>query len=159
MNFFKRLFSRKAEPAAAPPEFSREDAPDWLIELKGESLPNGNTAEVRLSLFEAGHNGSAQIIIRSGGELKQSDQLDLTRQEFDRLKVILGFSFPDDIADASVGSSGQVMTISIHRRDPYALAAGKCDLTGWLDSKKTCPPIIEIGKLLTGLQRQITLVS
>ncbi|MDB6124078.1 MAG: hypothetical protein JWQ71_3071 [Pedosphaera sp.] len=159
MNFLKRLFSKKAQLPEQPAEFTQEDAPDWLIELKGESLPDGNTSDVRLSLFDSNQTGSAQIIIRSGGELKQSNQVDLAKLEFDRLKVILGFFFPDDIADASVGASNQLVTISIYRREPYAVAVGKCDLTDWLNSKKSGPPIIEIGKLLIGVQRRAVPIS
>ena len=44
MNLFKKLFSRgKEETPDLPPEFLQETPPDWLIDAKGQRLPNGNT--------------------------------------------------------------------------------------------------------------------
>jgi hypothetical protein len=44
--------------------------------------------------------------------------------------------------------------ITVHRREPYRLAMARCNLTGWLDSKKSGPPAIELGRILIEAQRR-----
>jgi hypothetical protein len=152
MNFLKKFFS-KPEAPEQPPEFLREEAPEWFIRFK-EDHADGTSSEVRLSLHEAAHEGLAQVISRAGEEMKQSVTVELTRQEFDRLKVILGFSFPDDITNAPAGTEEESATISVFKREPFMVRSGICNLAGWLDSKKSGPPVIEIGKILVEAKRR-----
>ena len=152
MNFLKKFFS-KPEPPEQPPEFSREEAPEWFIRFK-QDLGDGTASEIRLSLHDATNEGLAQVITRAGGEMKRSVTVELTRQEFDRLKVILGFSFPDDIADAPAGTEEESATISVYKREPFMTRSGICNLAGWLDSKKSGPPVVEIGKILIEAKRR-----
>jgi hypothetical protein len=153
MSFLKKLFSKKAELPEQPSEFLREEAPDWLVGLT-EELDDGTSTEVRLSLFESTRSGSAQVITRAGGELKQSVQVDATRQEFDRLMVILGFSFPSEVNSVPAGTEESFVTIYVHKREPYFKRGGKCNLSGWVNTKKSGPPLIEIGKIVTDIKRR-----
>ncbi|EEF59391.1 hypothetical protein [Pedosphaera parvula] len=153
MSFLKRLFSKPTEQPEQPSEFFREDAPEWLITLT-EDLADGSSIEVRLSLFASTRSGSAQVITRSGGELKQSVQVDATRQEFDRLMVILGFSFPNEVNPVPAGTDEAFVTITVCKREPFFRRGGKCNLNGWLDSRKPGPPLIEIGMIVTGIKRR-----
>jgi hypothetical protein len=74
--------------------------------------------------------------------------------------VILGFSFPGDIADVQAQViDGIPVNISIHRHEPYAVSAGECNLAGWMDSRKQGPPVIEIGKILLEAQQRILPMS
>src|SRR4051812_42692832 len=116
MGFLKRLFSKPAELPEQPAEFLRDEAPEWLITLN-EDLEGGSATELRLGLFESTRSGSAQVISRIGVELKQSTQVDLTRQEFDRLMVILGFSFPNDISAVPAGTEESFVTIIVCKRE------------------------------------------
>src|SRR4051812_21746858 len=131
MNFLKRLFSKRAEPAELPPEFLEQNPPDWLIELSGQGLPHGNAFQIRVSLFEANRSGSAHIFVvpRTAEEKEQSAQIELSRPEFDRLKIILGFSFPDDITNVpSEYADGLPFNLVIHRREPHSTRAAQSNL-------------------------------
>ena len=158
MNFLKRLFGRKETPPELPPEFLQENSPDWLIDLKGAALPHGNRFSIRVQLSHAARAGTVEIVMlpRKEGEEPKSASGALARLEIDRLFVILGFSFPGDIADAPAQViDGMPVTISIHRHEPYSVAAGECNLAEWMDSKKSGPPVIEIGKILLEAQMRI----
>jgi hypothetical protein len=163
MNFLKRLFGRhKSEPQELPPEFLQENPPDWLIDFKGQSSPEGRRFSVRVQLSETSRVGVAEILILprdDNGEPKSATG-ELNRVELDRLLVILGFSFPNDIADVGADlSEGLGANITVHRREPYTLVAARCNLAGWLDSKKSGPPAIELGRILMEAQRRILPVS
>src|SRR5271154_6596187 len=106
MNFLKKLFGKKPEePAEVPPEFLQENAPDWLINLNGRELPDGNPFSIRVQLYQSLRAGSAEILVfptnRPGPP--KTATIDLSRPEIDKLFVILGFSFPDEIASVSAG--------------------------------------------------------
>jgi hypothetical protein len=158
MNFLKRLFGkRKSEPQELPPEFLQENPPDWLIDLKGQLLPDGRRFSVRVQLSETSRAGTAEIFVlpRNDTEQPKGASGELNRIEIDRLLVILGFSFPDDIADVAVElTEGLRANITVHRRGPYAQAVARCNLTGWLDSKKSGPPAIELGRILVEAHRR-----
>ena len=96
------------------------------------------------------------MLPRKEGEEPKSASGALARLEIDRLFVILGFSFPGDIADVPAQViDGMPVTISIHRHEPYSVAAGECNLAEWIDSKKSGPPVIEIAKILIEAQMRI----
>ena len=158
MNFLKRLFGRrKAEPQELPPEFLQENPPDWLIDLKGQMHPDGRRFSVRVQLSKTSRAGTAEILALPGIDAGQPKSVtaDLNRVEIDRLLVILGFSFPDDISDVAAElTEGLRVDIAVHRREPYLLAVARCNLTGWLDSKKSGPPAIELGRILVEAQRR-----
>src|ERR1700722_7874567 len=104
MSFLKKLFAKKtAEPADVPPEFLQTDAPDWLIDLKGKPSPEGNAFSIRVQLFQSLRTGVAEILVLPRNEAGQPvpAATDLVRTEIDKLFVILGFSFPDDIASVA----------------------------------------------------------
>jgi hypothetical protein len=158
MNFLKRLFGHKESPPELPPEFMQENPPDWLIDLKGAGLPHGNRFSIRVQLSDKARTGTAEILIlpRKDGEEPKSANGALARSEVDRLFVILGFSFPGDIANVPAQVvDGMPLNISIHRHEPYAVAAGNCNLAGWMESRKPGPPVIEIGKILLEAQIRI----
>ena len=158
MNFLKRLFGRKEEPAELPPEFLQEDSPDWLIDMKGAALPHGSRFSIRVQILDATRAGTVEIIVlpRKEGEEPRSASGALAQTEIDRLFVILGFSFPGDIANVpALVIDGMPVSISIHRHEPYAMAAGECNLAGWTDSRKPGPPVIEIGKILLEARNRI----
>ena len=158
MNFLKRLFGKhKAEPQELPPEFLQENPPDWLIDLKGQMPPEGRRFSVRVQLSETSRTGTAEILVlpRNDAEQPKSATAELNRVEIDRLLVILGFSFPEDITDVGAElTEGLRVDIAVHRREPYLLAVARCNLTGWLDSKKSGPPTIELGRILIEAQRR-----
>jgi hypothetical protein len=162
MNFLKRLSGHKESPPELPPEFLQENPPDWLIDLKGAGLPHGNRFSIRVQLSNAARGGTAEILVlpRKGGDEPKSASGALARSEIDRLFVILGFSFPGDIADVPAQViDGMPVNISVHRHEPYCLAAGECNLAGWTDSRKPGPPVIEIGKILLEAQGRILPMS
>src|SRR5579872_5614866 len=108
MNFFKRLFSRRQKkPLEIPLEFLQEAPSDWILQLNGRLSPEGNPVEIRVSLSEAGRTGTAQItsLPREEGQARKSARTELARPEIDRLLVILGFSFPEDITDVAAGGA------------------------------------------------------
>jgi hypothetical protein len=158
MSFFKRLFGRrKPEPQELPPEFLQGNPPDWLIDLKGQLPPDGRRFSILVQLSETARTGTVEILIlpRNDADQPKSATVELNRLEIDRLLVILGFSFPADITDVGADpSEGFCADIAVHRREPYMLAAARCNLTGWLDSKKSGPPAIEIGRILVEAQRR-----
>lgn len=152
MNLLKKLFSKRTEePADVPPEFLQQEPPDWLIDLKGQELPDGNTFSIRVQLFQSARTGTAEIVVLphdQSGEPK-SAAADLTRIEIDRLFVILGFAFPDEIATVPAADpDGLPVTISIYRQSPFTLRSAACNLAGWLDSRKSAPTAVEIGRIL-----------
>lgn len=156
MNFLKRLFSKKSEAVEQPLEFLEEIPPDWLITLSGQVLPHGNAFQIRASLFEANREGTARIFVvpRSPEEKERCADVAISSSEFNRLKVTLGFSFPDDIASvASEYADGLPFRLAIHRREPYSIREGESNLAGWLESKASQPPLIEIAKLLIEIKR------
>jgi hypothetical protein len=158
MNFLKRLFSgKKNEVQEMPPEFAQSEPPDWLLDLKGQGLPHGNRFSIRVQLSTATRTGSVDVLIlplEEGGQ-PLSATAELIQTEFDRLLVILGFSFPDDFEDVTPGvKDGCPVTLSIHRREPYALKSASCNLAGWTDSKKSRPPLVEIGSILLEMQKR-----
>lgn len=162
MNFLKRLFGRREQPPELPPEFLQENPPDWLIDLKGVGLPHGNRFSIRVQLSDRARAGTAEILIlpRKEGEEPKSADGALTRLEVDRLFVILGFSFPVDIADVpGQVVDGMPVNVSIHRHEPYSMAAGECNLAGWMESRKPGPPVIEIGKILLEAQGRMLPMS
>ena len=156
MNFLKRLFGRQEAPVELPPEFLQDIAPDWLIDLKGQG-PQGAPFSIRAQIVSAARTGTADITLlpgAQGGEAK-SATVALEKTELDRLFVILGFSFPADIQDAPGGTeAGMPATVAIHRREPYTLATGQCQLAEWIDSRKPGPPLVEIARVLMEVQRR-----
>ncbi len=152
MNLFKKLFSRrKEEMPDLPPEFLQETPPDWLIDAKGQRLPIGNRFSIRVQLTDVSRVGIAEILILPANENEQpqSAVTELLKPEIDRLFVILGFSYPEDIADVAPGEeTGTPASISIHHREPYSFKLAECDLAAWLDTKKSGPPVVEIGRVL-----------
>jgi hypothetical protein len=152
MNFLKRLFSKPArEPADVPPEFLQETPPDWLLDLKGKESPEGSNFSIRVQLFTAQRTGTAEILIlpRDESEQPKTATTELARPELDKLFVILGFSFPDEMESVPVDDSeGPSVTLSVHRREPLQMRSADCNLAGWLDSKKTGAPVIEISRIL-----------
>jgi hypothetical protein len=162
MNFLKRLFGRKETPVELPPEFLQEEPPDWLIDLKGAALPHGNRFSIRVQILHATRAGTVEIVMlpRNDGEEPKSTNGALAQTELDRLLVILGFSFPGDIIDVPAQViDGMPVNISIHRHEPYSMAAGECNLAGWMDARKPGPPVIEIGKILLEAQQRILPMS
>ncbi|MDB6021261.1 MAG: hypothetical protein JWQ04_1118 [Pedosphaera sp.] len=159
MNFLNRLFSkRKDEVHEPPPEFLQSEPPDWLLDLKGQGLSQGNAFSIRVQLFEASRTGSVDVLVLPGqeGGQPQSGTAELIRTEFDRLMVILGFSFPDDIEDVPPGmKDGLPVTLSIHRREPHAFKSAGCNLAGWDETRKSRPPLVEIGSILLEMQKRI----
>jgi hypothetical protein len=159
MNFFKRLFGKKEKVALELPlEFLQADPPDWLLELKVTFLPRGGAFTVRTALQAEAKAGNAAFEIEppAGKGAAQTASMDLTQIEAGRLLVLLGFSFPDDITD--VGSpviDGVPAKLSVHRREPYHLQEGNCNLMNWLDSKKSQPPTVEIAMLLLDVKNRV----
>jgi len=152
MNLFKKIFSRRKEEAPdLPPEFLQEAPPDWLIDAKGQELPHGNRFSIRVQLTNASRVGTVEIVILPLKENEQpkSAQTELRRQELDRLFVILGFSFPEEIGNVAPGEEvGIPVCISIHRREPYSTINAECDLASWLGTRNPGPPVVEIGRVL-----------
>ena len=157
MNFLKRLFGRKEEPVELPPEFLQSAPPDWLIELKGQLAPSGGRFSIRAQLSEASRTGLADVLVLPAepGAEPRTAAVELERLEFDRLLVVLGFSFPGDIAEVAAGTESEpAASLAIHRREPYETASAECCLAGRLDSRKSEPPVVEIGRILIGAMRR-----
>ena len=157
MNLLNWLFKRKAEPPETPPEFLQDAPPDWLIDLKGQEFPGGNRFSIRAQLNEAARNASADIVVLPVNEFANpmTATAPLDRAELDRLLVILGFSFPQDIGEvAGPSDEGLPVTITIFHREPLAAQSATCNLAGWLDSRKSAPPVVDIGKILIEVKRR-----
>ena len=158
MSFLTRLFSKRKEKLDdLPPEFLQETPPDWFIDLKGQELAAGKRFSIRVQLFETARVGTAEILILPAqpGEQPKTADAQLARPEVDRLLVMLGFSFPQDISDTAVGEqTGLPVDILVYRRDPFSQVSAHCDLTGRLDSKTQMPPGVEIGKILVGASQR-----
>src|ERR1700722_19073769 len=152
MNLFKKLFSRRKEEAPdLPPEFLQETPPAWLIDARGQWLPDGNSFSIRVQLTQATRTGTVEIVILPLNESEQlkSAQTELQRQEIDRLFVILGLSFPRETDTVAPGEEeGIPVSLSIHRREPYSAVLAECDLASWLVTRKPGPPGVEIGRVL-----------
>src|SRR5438045_2688308 len=101
MNFLKRLFGHREKPQELPPEFLQENPPDWLIDLKGAALPHGNRFSIRVQILDTTRAGTVEVVMLplKDGEEPKSASGALAQTEIDRLFVILGFSFPGDIAN------------------------------------------------------------
>lgn len=156
MNFFKRLFGGKEmAPAEPPPEFLQASPPDWVIDLKGRIEEGDPVFSIRAQIYQSARKGTAEVIIlpREPGGEPRSATVELERLELDRLFVVLGFSFPADFASVA-GEAGAALKMMICRREPFVECAVDCDLSGWLDSRKSAPPVIEIGRIMLELQRR-----
>ena len=158
MNFLRKLFAKKpVETAEVPPEFLQENPPEWIIIMNGRELPNGGSFSIRAPLFQVERRGVAEIITlpsQVGGE-GRTITVDFTRPEIDRLFIVLGFSFPKEFATvAGPTDSGVPVTITIYRETPFNLCACDCNLAGWIDSRKSGPPVIEIGRVLLEARRR-----
>jgi hypothetical protein len=157
MSFLKRLFGKKEKPQDLPPEFLQDDPPDWLIDLKGQRLPEGERFSIRIEMWAGSRKGIADVLVlpaNEGGE-PRIGRCELEKGEIDRLFVTLGFSFPADVADVPAeAAEGLAVVISIHHREPYAAVSADCNLAGWIGAKKSGPPVIEIGKILVEIQRR-----
>ncbi len=152
MGLLGKLFGKtKSAPEELPPEFMEDSPPDWLIELKGQEMPDGSVFSVRAQLRKITRIGTADILIlpRTDAEVPRSATTDLEKLDIDRLLVILGFSFPADIDDiAGETTSGLPVSLTIHRLAPYASRLATCNLAGWRDSKQPAPPVVEIANIL-----------
>lgn len=157
MNLFKWLFKKKPEPPEPPPEFLQAAAPDWLIEVKGRVFPAGGSFSIRAQVFAAARTATADMVVFAGearGE-PTSKTANLGRLDLDRLLVILGFSFPQDIAEIpGAREEGLPVTVTIFHRAPLAAQSASCNLADWLDSRKSAPPVVEIGRMLVELKRR-----
>lgn len=156
MRFLKWLFGRKEQPVELPPEFLQTAAPDWLIDLKVLRASSSARFSIRVQIFENTRKGTVDIFVlphEQGGQ-PRSATVELERTDLDRLLVVLGFSFPKDFGTVS-GGEGMPVTMAIHRLEPYTVAAAALNLAGWLDSRKPGPPVVEIGRILIGLQRRV----
>ena len=158
MNFLRKLFARKpAETAEVPPEFLQENPPEWIIIMNGRELPDGGTFSIRAPLFQSRRGGVAEITSlpsKTGGEAR-TITVDFTRPEIDRLFIVLGFSFPKEIATvAGPTDDGVPVTMSIYRENPFNLCTADCNLADWIDSRKSAPPVIEIGRVLLEARRR-----
>lgn len=158
MNFLKKLFSKPAPPPPdVPPEFLQENSPNWLIDLKAKQLPDGDVFSVRVQLFQQSRIGTAEILVlpRNQSGLPTSVIAKLSSPELDRLLVILGFSFADEIASVpGAAAEGLSTSLSIYRQDPFTLRTAVCNLAGWLNSRKPAPPAIEIACLLLDVRNR-----
>lgn len=157
MNLFKWLSKQKAEPPEPPPEFLQAAAPDWLVEVKGRDLPKGGSFSIRAQIFDAARTATVDMVVfpRGEGGEPTSKCVPLDGPELDRLRVILGFSFPQDIAEVpGATDDGLSVRVTIFRREPPAAASAGCNLADWLDSRKSAPPVVEIGKILIELKRR-----
>ena len=106
---------------------------------------------------DVSRTGIVEIVILPLNENKQpkSAQTELLRQEIDRLFVILGFSFPEDIDHVAPGEvEGVPVSITIHRREPYSCRCVECDLASWLGTRNPGPPVVEIGRVLMDAQER-----
>jgi hypothetical protein len=158
MNFFSKLFAKKpAETAEVPPEFLQENPPEWVIILNGRQLPDGGGFSIRAPLFQSSRSGVAEITdlpATPGGEVR-TISVDFTRPEIDRLFIILGFSFPKEFATvAGPADSGVPVTLTIYRESPFNLCTADCNLADWIESRKSGPPVVEIGRILIEARRR-----
>jgi len=158
MSLLRKLFGgRKAVPEERPPEFLVPSPPDWLIAVEGRWLPQRKILSVRAQLTEASRKAAAEVTIgsRDPGAPVERAAGQLERTEIDRLLVILGMSFPNDITSLSVEIvEGLPLNIVIYRREPFTKLEAHCNLTGWFEIKRTPPPVVEISKILISFQRR-----
>lgn len=158
MSLFSKIFSRrKKEAPDPPPEFLQATPPDWLIEAKGQAGTDGDRFSIRVQLNDQSRTGNADVVqwLPEESQQPRTAQIELLRSEIDRLFVILGFSFPDDIHDVSPGDhTGTPVSVTVHRREHYAFKFGDCDLAAWLHTKKSGPPVVEIGRVLMAVRER-----
>ena len=92
---------------------------------------------------------------RLGGETRQAT-IPLLDTEVARLLVLLGFSFPDDIAKLREPvKDGLPARLLVHRREPYTLKEAELNLDYWLNTKRTQPPTAEVAMLLVGAKNRL----
>ena len=118
-------------------------------------MPDGRNFSIRALIFSETRTGLAQIRNGGSGQSATPDGalVNLERVELDRLLIILGFVFPGEITTVSSDAAeGVPVSLSIYRRIPLAHRAADCNLAGWLNSRKSAPPVIEIGCLLMNLR-------
>src|SRR5579863_949232 len=142
MSFLSRLFGKKPEAPEPPPEFLQSQPPDWLIDLKGQEFPAGNRFSIRAQVWVSARAATADLLVLplDEGAEPQSLTANLGRLELDRLLVILGFSFPQDIVEIpGAMDSGLPVAVTIFRGEPLAAQSAECNLTDWLDSQKSAP--------------------
>src|SRR5580698_1834892 len=151
MNFLKKLFSKRTEPLPdIPPEFLQENAPDWLIEMNANDPVKSNAFSIRVQLFASQRSAKAEVLLLSSSgqsEAPKKIPTTLSHPEINHLFVVLGFSYPDEITDVPAEiDDGLAATISIYRQSPFTLRSANCNLSAWLESRKSGPPIVEIGR-------------
>jgi hypothetical protein len=154
MSFLKKLFGKTDVTVELPPEFLQEDPPDWLVELKGMNLRGSGVLSVRAQIYMAARTGTVDVALlpgAEGGEPRSASGA-LEKTQIDRLLVILGFSFPADFGNAGGGGT---TSVAIHRREPYLVKKGECELGEWLGAKKGGPPLVEVGRVLMEAQGRI----
>src|ERR1700748_833066 len=98
MNFLKRLFGKKEKPPVElPDEFLLSEPPDWLLRLKVEFLPDGDTHSLQAQLWTDTKSGSLTVESVTGADknIPKKSTGDLTPMESGGLLVLLGFSFSD----------------------------------------------------------------
>jgi hypothetical protein len=157
MNLFRRLFGKSSEAIEAPPEFLQAAAPDWLIEAIGRMLPDGGHFSIRTQIFNAARTATVDLVTFPVGGEPASQTRELERAKTDRLLVILGFSYPHDIADVpGPTDTGLPVAITVFRREPLVAQRAECNLWDWLESPKPAPPVVEIGKILVDFKRRNT---
>jgi len=151
MSILNWLFKKKPELPEPPPEFLQADAPDWLVDIKGQEFPGGRRFSIRAQVHAAARTATADIVRwpATEGAEPVAHSANLPRADLDRLLVILGFSFPQDFVDIP-GSEheGISVNVTVFRRDPLAAQGAACNLSEWLDTRKSAPPVVEIGKML-----------
>lgn len=158
MSFLKNLFSKPKAPVELPPEFLQSNPPDWLIEMKGHDVADDRRFSVRVELQNESREGVAHVVVLPAkeGEEPKSASGPLDRPEVDRLFVILGFSFPDDIHNiAADGAEGIPVSVSVHKHEPYELKTGECDLADWTDSRRARPAVVDVGMVLWELLKRL----
>jgi len=158
MSLLSRLFSKKkTEPLELPPEFQQDNPPDWLLDLKGAGLPHGGAFSVRVQLWQGARIASADILLlpEKEGAAPRNTSAELISSEVDRLLVLLGFSFPDQIESVpSDAKDGIPVTLSLYRQEPYCEIISTCNLADWIDTRKSRPPAVEIGLVLLDIQQR-----
>lgn len=159
MSLLSRLFSKKkSEPQDLPPEFQQDNPPDWLLDLKGSAQPHGGAFSVRVQLWQGTRKASADVLLlpEKEGTQPRNATTELLSLEVDRLLVLLGFSFPDQIESVSSDVvDGMPVTLSLYRQEPYCEKTATCNLADWIDTRKSRPPVVETGLLLLEIQKRI----
>ncbi len=153
MSFLGRLFKKKPEPPEPPPEFLQADPPDWLIDMKGQEFPAGGRFAMRVQVHESARVATVDVVHWPAAEGAEpvAHTASLARADLDRLLVVLGFSFPQDLADIpGPEDSGIPVTMTVYRREPLAAQSAGCNLSEWLDSRKSAPAVVELARLVRG---------